>query len=72
MILYTRPGCHLCDLVAAMLKEAEIAWQAVDIDEDPELEERYGITVPVIRDPGSGRELGYPFGLEELLRFAAQ
>ena len=69
LILYTRPGCHLCDLAATMLDELEIAWRPVDIEGDPELEERYGLVIPVVRFEDAKKELLFPFGKEQLSRY---
>lgn len=68
LLLYVRAGCHLCELAAGMLDRAGIGWRAVDIDGDPALAERYGLRVPVVRRPGDGRELDYPFDEGMLLR----
>ena len=50
--MYSREGCHLCDVVKDTLKqmegEAEFRWQVVDIDGDPELREKYNEEVPVV------------------------
>ena len=50
--LYTRPGCHLCEdaraLLQPLLREFGGTLREVDIDEDPELKERYGWDIPVI------------------------
>ena len=70
LILYTREGCHLCGQVIMMLREAGLDWREVDIDEDPALAESYGLRVPVVARAGTRRELGFPFGLEELRAFA--
>ena len=70
LLLFTRDGCHLCEQVERMLHGAGIAWRAVDIDCDPGLAERYGLRIPVLRHPGSGRELDFPFTEDELGRFA--
>ena len=52
LILYTRPGCHLCEdakLVLSLLKE-EIPFDLVemDISKDDELTEKYGLYIPVL------------------------
>lgn len=70
LLLFTRDGCHLCEQVEHMLQLAGIAWRAVDIECDPGLEQRYGLRIPVLRHPGSGRELDFPFSKDELIRFA--
>ena len=72
LILFTRPQCHLCDVAADVLDGTELNWSAVNIETEPALEAQYGLRVPVIRDPASGRELDYPFGVEDLERFLAQ
>jgi glutaredoxin len=69
LILYSRADCHLCDLAAAMMDRAGVPWRLVDIDDDPELAGKYGIYVPVLQHPGSGRELFFPFDDETLLQF---
>jgi glutaredoxin len=50
--LYTRPGCHLCEEArAAMLAagcEGEYEFEEVNIDEDPLLQARYALKIPVI------------------------
>ena len=50
--LYTRPGCHLCDeaksLIAPLIAEFGARLIEVNIDADPELQERYNLDVPVI------------------------
>jgi len=67
-ILYTRPGCHLCELAAGMLSRLQIPCREVNIEEDPVLEERYGLEVPVVRFEPAKKELLYPFGEEQLSR----
>lgn len=57
LILYRRPGCHLCDDAEVLLRD-ELAQRAragfppieverVDISTDPELEARYRRRIPV-------------------------
>ncbi len=50
--LYTRSGCKLCDeakaALAPLLREFGATLHEVDIDQDPELRERYTNDVPVI------------------------
>lgn len=49
--LYSRPGCHLCDVARAVIEEvcAELGEDYVElsIDEDPALRERYAEEIPV-------------------------
>lgn len=52
VIIYTRPGCHLCEMAKDAIKdsgcEGEFTLAEVDIDEDAALAERYGYDIPVI------------------------
>ena len=53
LTLYSRTGCHLCELMLEALLprirgRAEV--RVVDIDADPVLRERYGDLVPVLSD----------------------
>lgn len=51
--LYSRPGCHLCDEMKAIVARAiggraDVAVEEVDISSDPALEARYGLEIPVL------------------------
>lgn len=52
VVVYSRKGCHLCDLVkqtlAQLQGEADFQWGEVDIDLDPQLREKYNDEVPVV------------------------
>ncbi len=54
--LYTRSACGLCDEVheqlAALQREHDFEFRAVDIDGNPELRERYTNDVPVVMIDG--------------------
>ena len=69
LTLYSRPGCHLCDLAASLLDRLEISWREVNIEEDAELEERYGLEIPVVFSERTKKKLSFPFGEEQLSRF---
>lgn len=72
LILYGTAGCHLCEEAEALLaREVSAAGYAAPIDKQdiatcPELMERYGLSIPVLRDNDSGRELNWPFDAEDL------
>jgi hypothetical protein len=72
LTLYQRDDCHLCDLALGLLAEVRAPeFESVFIDGDDDLEARYGIRVPVLRDEDRGAELEWPFdadGLREFLR----
>jgi len=52
VILYTRPGCHLCEEAKAEILAArcadEYTLEEVNIETDPALMELYGWEIPVI------------------------
>jgi glutaredoxin len=54
--LYTRVGCHLCDVAKAVLdevrRERPFELTTLDVDSDTELKEKYGDEVPVVTIDG--------------------
>ncbi|MGC9224512.1 MAG: glutaredoxin family protein [Terracidiphilus sp.] len=52
VLVYSRKGCHLCDVVketlAQLCGEADFEWREVDIDADRELCEKYNDEIPVV------------------------
>lgn len=72
LTLYQRDDCRLCDLAIEVLAQARAPdFSSVFIDDDAELEARYGSRVPVLRDEESARELNWPFDrgrVQEFLR----
>ena len=50
--IYSRPGCHLCDdmkaVVARMARSLPLRLEEVDISTDPALEASYGPDIPVL------------------------
>ena len=57
-VLYTRRGCHLCDLAHAELVRHGLTPEVIDIDKDPELTDRYTECVPVVWINGRERFRG--------------
>jgi hypothetical protein len=51
VLLYGKPGCHLCDVARETIREvcAELgeSWDEVDISTDAALMQRYGEEIPV-------------------------
>lgn len=51
VLLYSRPGCHLCDDARAVIErvcaEAGTTYSEVDISGDPALVRAYGEQIPV-------------------------
>jgi len=56
VVLYSRPGCHLCDVAReAILSQRErlgFDFTEIDIEADEELELEYGIRIPVVEVDG--------------------
>jgi hypothetical protein len=58
LVLYTRPGCHLCDeardSIQSVLEDRAARGLPIprrverDIDRDPDLRAAYGATIPVV------------------------
>jgi glutaredoxin len=54
LTIYSRPGCHLCtDMKTAVERivrdmAVTVRVEEIDIANDPELEARYGLEVPVL------------------------
>ena len=50
--IYSRPGCHLCDgmkaVVARVARSLPLRLEEIDISTDPALEARYGPDIPVL------------------------
>ncbi|MBI2845270.1 MAG: glutaredoxin family protein [Chloroflexi bacterium] len=69
VVLYTRPDCHLCQEVKAILAELKpeynIALQEIDISQEAELENKYGNIIPVL-DFQEGGMLYGAFGEDEI------
>ena len=70
LLFYTTAGCHLCEHAAAMLAELarsrDLRVTPVDIGESEQLFARYGLSIPVVRNPATGKELNWPFALPQL------
>ena len=72
--IYSRPGCHLCDEMKAVVKQVAItvplALNEIDISKDRELERLYGLEIPVLF-VGEKKVAKYRVGEQELRRILA-
>ncbi|MEA2218309.1 MAG: hypothetical protein QOJ35_935 [Solirubrobacteraceae bacterium] len=48
LILYSRPGCHLCDDARTILERVGEPFEDVDIETDPALHAAYLERIPVV------------------------
>jgi hypothetical protein len=73
LTIYSRPGCHLCDEMKAIVEEAARAMtppatiDVIDITSDADLESRYGLEIPVLLVNGK-KAAKYRVSAEELRR----
>ena len=67
--IYSRPGCHLCDdmkaVVRTVAKTIPLSLEDIDISTDPALEAQYGLEIPVLMVNGK-KAAKYRVGEEEL------
>ena len=70
LIIYTGPNCHLCEQAKAILyplmSERGLTLVEVDIHTDAELQQKYGIRIPVVL--ANGQEKGWPFTAAQIGR----
>lgn len=75
VVVYSRHGCHLCDVVKETLTQlqgqAEFAWREVDIDADPALRAEYNDQVPVVFVDGR-KTFKYHMSAREFLRLLSR
>jgi glutaredoxin len=71
VVLYSRPGCHLCDdarrVLLAELERRLFDLTEVNVEDDDGLEREYGIRIPVVEIDGEDR-FEYQVDHEELRR----
>jgi len=71
VIVYSRKGCHLCEIVKESLvklhKRGGFAWRDVDVDSDPDLRRQYNDQVPVVFINGR-KAFKYHMDEQEFLR----
>jgi len=71
--IYSRPGCHLCDEMKAVVTRclqrlnAAVRIEEIDISTDAELEARYGLEIPVLLVDGR-KAAKYRITEQELVR----
>ena len=74
LTLYSRPGCHLCDemkdVVKRVAQSVPLQLEEVDISTSRELEDRYGLEIPVLLVEGK-KAAKYRLREEELRRILA-
>ena len=71
VVMYSRKGCHLCEVVKESLdklsRRGGFTWREIDVDGDPELRRRYNDEVPVVFIDGH-KAFKYRMDEQEFLR----
>ena len=71
LTLYSKPGCHLCDEMKAVIDSVAarvpLALEVIDISADADLTARYGLEIPVLLVDGK-KAAKYRVTADELLR----
>jgi glutaredoxin len=71
LTIYTRPGCHLCDEMKAVVQRVAqhvpLTLQEIDLSTDPDLEAQYGLEIPVLLVNGK-KAAKYRVSEEDLMR----
>ena len=55
VVILSKGGCHLCDVVEAEIRSMRpfrISLTVIDIDDDPEVHDKYWLRVPVVTVDG--------------------
>jgi len=71
VILYTAPGCHLCERARKVLDGERVDYREIDITGNPELEAAHREWLPVVEIDGR-RAFVYRIPLEALRRKLAE
>jgi len=71
VVVYSRKGCHLCEVVKESLSKLSrhggFTWLEIDVDEDSELRRQYNDEVPVVLIDGR-KAFKYHMDEREFLR----
>ena len=71
VVVYSRKGCHLCEVVKESLSKLSrrggFTWQEVDVDADTDLRRQYTDEVPVVFIDGR-KAFKYHMDEQEFLR----
>jgi glutaredoxin len=74
LTIYSRPGCHLCDemkdVVKRVAQSMPLQLEEVDISGSRDLEEKYGLEIPVLLVDGK-KAAKYRIGEKDLRKILA-
>jgi len=73
LMLFGTSGCHLCEQAEVIINACVLdGVEYVDIAEQEQWQEQYAIRIPVLYDPVTKQELGWPFDQAEVEAFIAR
>jgi glutaredoxin len=71
VVIYSRKGCHLCEIVKESIKKLHkrggFVWREIDVDSDAEIRRLYNDEVPVVFINGR-KAFKYHMDEQEFLR----
>jgi glutaredoxin len=71
VVVYSRKGCHLCEIIKETLSKLQrrggFIWREVDVDDDDDLRHRFTDEVPVVFIDGH-KAFKYRMDEQEFLR----
>lgn len=78
LTIYSKPGCHLCDDMKALIHRViaqrssagDVSVEEIDISTDRELLDRYGLEIPVLLIDGK-KVAKYRVSEEDLMRMVS-
>ncbi len=70
LMLFGTSGCHLCEQAELIINECvPNGVDYVDIAEQEQWQEHYALRIPVLVDPETKQELGWPFDQADVQGF---
>lgn len=71
--LYHTSACHLCEeaekIIYTVAQQLDLSYMKIDIADDDDLLDKYGIRIPVLFYVKNQAELGWPFDAEQARQF---
>ena len=69
LLLYITSGCHLCEQAENLIRQqTDLPVTLVEIADDAQLLEQYGVRIPVLHHQGIGGTLDWPFDAAAIRR----
>lgn len=69
LALYATSGCHLCEQADALIRRTvTLPFRTIEITDDDNILQNYGLRIPVLRRLDTGEELDWPFDAAAIRR----